>query len=253
MWFDTHCHLYDVEGPGSLDEVVARAAEAGVEGILVVGLDLVSSRRAVELAEQYESVWAGAGVHPTSAKGWDASWSAPIEELFAHPKVVAVGESGIDHYWDRTFDADQEAAFRAHIELSKKHDKALVIHTRDSLDATLDVVADAEPPERLVFHCWSGDHAQLARALELGAYVSFAGNSTFKKNVSLRDLASKVPGERILVETDAPYLTPEPHRGKSNEPAFVAHVGEALARVRGEDVETFAEMTTHNARTLFGL
>ena len=252
MWFDSHCHLHTVAEREPLDEVLQRARAVGVNDILSLGLDAATSQAVRDLTVN-PGVWAGAAFHPSETKGWEESWVEPIDRLLEDPKVVAVGETGIDHYWDRTFDADQEAAFRAHIELAKKHNKALVIHTRDSVDATLAIVADAQPPERLVFHCWSGDAAQMRAALDLGAYVSFAGNSTFKKNADLRELAVAVPSDRILIETDSPYLTPEPHRGKSNEPAFVAHVGEALAVVRGDDTAAFAEMTTNNARTLFGL
>ncbi|MBA2724939.1 MAG: TatD family hydrolase [Actinobacteria bacterium] len=252
MWFDSHCHLHTVAEREPLEEVLLRARGERVNDVLSLGLDAVTSQQVLDLTA-HEGVWAGAAFHPSETRGWQNSWIEPIDRLLDDPKVVAVGETGIDHYWDRDFDSDQEAAFRAHIELSKKHDKALVIHTRESLDATLAIVNDAGAPDRLVFHCWSGDAGQLASALQLGSYISFAGNSTFKKNAPLRDLAALVPSDRILVETDAPYLTPEPHRGKSNEPAFVVHVGEALAHVRGEDVETFAETTTHNARTLFGL
>jgi TatD DNase family protein len=252
MWFDSHCHLHTVAEREPLDEVLRRARGALVNDVLSLGLDAETSQQVRDLTVN-EGVWAGAAFHPSETKGWQDSWIEPIDRLLEDPKVVAVGETGIDHYWDRDFDLDQEAAFRAHIQMSKKHDKALVIHTRDSLDVTLAIVDDAGPPERLVFHCWSGDDDQLHRALELGSYISFAGNSTFKKNATLRELAAAVPSDRILIETDSPYLTPEPHRGKSNEPAFVAHVGAALAEVRGEEVAAFAEMTTQNARTLFGL
>jgi len=252
MWFDSHCHLHTVAEREPLDEVLRRARGALVNDVLSLGLDAETSQQVRDLTVN-EGVWAGAAFHPSETKGWQDSWIEPIDRLLEDPKVVAVGETGIDHYWDRDFDSDQEAAFKAHIQLSKKHDKALVIHTRDSLDVTLAIVDDAGPPERLVFHCWSGDAEQLRRALELGSYISFAGNSTFKKNGALRELAAAVPSDRILIETDSPYLTPEPHRGKSNEPAFVSNVGAALAEVRRDEVAAFAEMTTQNARTLFGL
>ena len=221
-------------------------------GIVVLGTDAASSRRAVE-ASAIDGVWAGAAFHPTAAEGWTDAWLEQISPMMEEPGVVAVGETGIDLYWDRSYLSDQEAAFRAHIALAKEADKALVIHTRDSVDETIAILAAEEPPPRLVFHCWSGTPAQMDRALELGSYISFAGNVSFKKADNLRDAAALVPGDRLLVETDSPYLAPEPKRGRENEPAFVPYVGDAVAGARGEPVDLVAASTTANARRLFGL
>lgn len=250
MWFDSHCHLYLLDEPA--DVVVERALSAGVDGMLVLGTDADSSERALELTS-IEGVWAGAAIHPTECKGFDASRLDRIDGLLGSAGAVAVGETGIDLYWDTSFLDDQLRAFLGHIELSKKHDKALVIHTRDSMDEALSALEDAGAPDRLVFHCWSGTADQLKRALALGAYISFAGNVTFKNAEPLREVLPLVPADRLLVETDSPYLAPVPHRGKGNEPAFVAHVGSMVASVRGEDEEEIAMRTTANAETLFGL
>lgn len=250
MWFDSHCHLFDVDGDPA--EVVGRAAEVGVADMLVCGTDVASSERAAELAE-LPGVWAAAGLHPTSAREWTDEVAAGIEAVLARDRVVAVGESGLDMYWDTSFLDVQVRAFEAHVAWAKEQDKALVIHTRSSVDQALDVLERVTPPERLVFHCWSGDRVQMGRALDLGSFVSFAGNVTFKSAGDLRELAALVPEDRLLVETDSPYLAPVPHRGKPNEPAHVVLVGTALAEARGEAVEAVAEATTLNAQRLLGL
>lgn len=257
MWFDSHCHLYEFDDPEGavdpLDEVLRRAESEGVKDILVPGTDAASSEHAVRLA-QHPGVWAGAAFHPTSAKGWEESWAEDIDRLLELDEVRAVGETGLDHYWDTSFNEDQENAFLAHLRLAKKHDKALVIHTRDSLDAVLDILERTGAPGRTIFHCWSGDKDhQLDRALALGAFVSFAGNVSFKNAPNLREAAVRVPADRLLIETDAPYLAPVPKRGKTNEPSFLVHVGVAVAEARGADTQEIARVTTANARSIFGL
>ncbi|MDQ3983032.1 MAG: TatD family hydrolase [Actinomycetota bacterium] len=250
MWFDSHCHLFDVEGDPAA--AVARAADAGVSDMLVCGTDYATSATAAALAE-LPGVWAAAGLHPTSAREWTDEGAGRIEELLARERVVAVGESGLDMYWDTSYLDVQRRVFEAHIAWAKRYDKALVIHTRNSVDEALDALEAASPPERFVFHCWSGDAAQMERALGLGSFVSFAGNVTFKSAGALRELAAAVPGDRLLVETDAPYLAPVPHRGKPNEPAHVVLTGAALAEARGEPVEAVAEATARNAQRLLGI
>lgn len=219
--------------------------------MLTVGIDLTSSARAVAIAERYGIV-AAAGVHPNSAAEWDAQSEVRLRQLLRHERVVAVGESGLDFYRDYAPHDTQRAVFSTHIALAKEFGKALVIHTRDSVDAALDQLRAEAPPERLVFHCWSGDQAQLKKALDLGAYVSFAGNVSFKKAQALRDVAATTPHDRLLVETDSPFLAPEPHRGTNNEPRNVSFVGVALAQARGTSVHALAEQASLNARALFG-
>ncbi|MFP5298753.1 MAG: TatD family hydrolase [Actinomycetota bacterium] len=248
MWFDTHCHLYDIAEPR---DAAARARAAGVEGIVVVGVDPSTSRAALDLTG--DGIWAGAAWHPTSVKGWKDEWADEIDDLLSDPRVRAVGETGINLYWDKTYLDDQVRALRAHIALSKKHDKALVLHTRDSVDETIEVLKSEGPPARLIFHCWSGALPQLRAALELGAFISFAGNTTFKNADELREAARAVPADRILIETDSPYLSPVPHRGRPNEPAFVVHTGEALALARDVPTQDFARCTSANAAAVFGI
>ena len=248
MWFDSHTHLYECE---PVDATLARARAAGVRGLLAAGVDVATSGRAVGLARS-DGVWAAVGIHPTSAAGFDDGWLEPIAELAERPGVVAIGETGLDFYRDAAPEADQRRAFEGHVELARARDLALVVHTRASVEAAL-ALLEAASPARVVFHCWSGDRAALGRALELGAYVAFAGNVTFRSAGALRDLCAVVPGDRLLVETDSPHLAPVPHRGHANQPAHVPLVGAAVAAARGEPPEEVAAASTRNARRLFGL
>lgn len=251
MWFDSHSHLHLCAENDDLDGVVGRARAAGVDDMVAIGIDVDSSRESADIASRYE-IFFSAGVHPNSASEWDDGAAAAIEGLLAHERCVAVGESGLDFYRDYATPEDQDVAFRAHIELAKRFDKALVIHTRDSLEQTLDVLEEVGPPTNLVFHCWSGAPG-LDRALALDAYISFAGNVSFPSAQNLRDDAARVPQGRLLVETDAPFLSPVPQRGKPNEPARVALVGAAVAAARSTDEVALAASTSANARRLFGL
>ena len=250
MWFDSHCHLHLCEENGPLDETVGRAHAAGVLEMLTVGIDVDSSKRSVALAERY-GIKAAVGVHPNSATEWDGAAEAEVRALLQQPVVAAVGESGLDFYRDSAPPDAQRTAFAAHIALAKEFDKALVIHTRDSVDDALERLVAEEPPDRFVFHCWSGDETQLRRALDLGAHISFAGNVSFRNAEDLRTAAAATPQDRLLVETDSPFLSPEPHRGKPNEPRQVSFVGLAVAGVRDTSVHALAEQTAQNARAVF--
>ena len=231
-------------------EVLARARAAGVIGMVCLGTDTPSSRRAAEIASEPD-VFAGAGLHPNSAEQWSGDVAGDLEDLLDDRRVVAVGETGLDFYRNAVDPGLQREVFAAHIELAKAYRKALVIHTRASVAEALDVLAGQGPPDRLVFHCWSGDAAGLRRAVDLGAYISFAGNLSFKNAGDLRALAAQVPAGRLLVETDSPYLSPEPNRGRPNEPRNLPHVGRALAKARSESEDVVGEVTAANARALF--
>lgn len=252
MWFDSHCHLQICAEDRPLDDILDSARTAGLKGMVTVGIDVASSRRVVDIADG-EFVWAAVGIHPNSATELDERSLADIEELVADPRVVAVGESGLDFYRDHAPHDRQLESFSAHLRLAKCNDIALIIHTRASVGAALDFFEEQGPPDRFVFHCWSGDETELARALALGAYVSFAGNVTFKNAPDLRERAVEVPAERLLIETDAPYLAPVPNRGRPNEPAWVGLVGGVVAEVRGENATDLARTTEANARRLFAL
>ena len=220
--------------------------------MVTVGIDVDSSRRCADIAQEF-GIWASAGVHPNDSLTWNDDAAREIESLVRLDRVVAVGETGLDFYRDRSSPEAQRRAFADHIELAKASEVALVIHTRESVDAAMDMMERAGPPDRFVFHCWSGDEAQLARALDMGAWISFAGNVSFKNAEDLRAAARLTPEDRLLVETDSPFLAPVPHRGRANEPAFVADVGGAVARARGVSIEHVAVTTFANANALFGL
>jgi TatD DNase family protein len=253
MWFDSHCHLHICEQEVSLEDLLTRATTNGVEQMVAIGIEVASSERALDIAHKHEGVYSSAGVHPNDATSWTEEAGQRIDELLAHDEVVAVGETGLDFYRDHTPPNVQRAAFRDHVKLAKGHNKPLVIHTRDSTTAAIEELEAAGPPEKLIFHCWSGNTDELRRAIELGAHVSFAGNVSFKSAGVLREAALLVPDDRLLVETDSPYLAPVPHRGKPNEPAFVAAVGRAVAEARDQDEAEIARATTANARRIFGL
>jgi TatD DNase family protein len=250
-WFDSHCHLHLCAENSPLDATVARARAAGVDELVTMAIDPQSSIESLRIAQRYD-VFCSAGVHPNSADEYGPHTRARIEELLTEERVVAVGETGLDFYRDWSAVDVQRRSFLEHIELAHEYNKALIVHTRDSVDAALEMLR-AGPPKRLVFHCWSGDLAQLNGAVEAGGYISFAGNVSFKNAGDLRSVAREVPLDKILVETDSPFLAPVPHRGKPNEPAYVADVGAALAATLDLAVEDLATRTTSNARALFGL
>jgi TatD DNase family protein len=245
---DTHCHLFLLSaGP---NHAVEAARQAGVDRMLCVGIDPASSRRSVELAESFRGVFATAGMHPHTASRLDESAGAELEELLANPQVLAVGETGLDHYRMLSPAEDQERAFRLHIGWSLEFDKPLVVHVRDAWDDSLRVLAE-ERAERVVLHCFSGDEITGKEAADRDYFLSFAGNVTYPKNEHLRAAARATPRDRLLVETDSPFLSPQGMRGRDNTPANVVAVIHALAEIRGEDPESLRTATAANARMAF--
>jgi TatD DNase family protein len=244
---DTHAHLTSLD---DADEAVHRAAEVGVTRILTVGTSVDDCRRAVSLAENHDGVFAILGIHPHEAGTFTGDDLAALRDLLAHPKAVAVGETGLDRFRDYAPPDDQRRLFAAELELAAELGKPIVIHTRAADDDTLAVLEDHAGT--VVLHCFSSPH-MLPTALERGWYVSFAGNATFPKAVDLRLAATQVPGERILAETDSPYLSPQPVRGRPNEPANVVHTLAALARARGEEPAELEQQIERNAAECFSL
>jgi TatD DNase family protein len=244
---DTHAHLTSLD---DADEAVGRAAEAGVTRILTVGTDVDDCRRALEFAGRHEGVFAILGIHPHEARTATTDDLASLRELLEHPKAVAVGETGLDWFRDYAPPDDQRRLFDAQLSLAVETDQPVVIHTRAADEDTLAALADHAGA--VVLHCFSSPH-MLPTALERGWYVSFAGNATFPKAVDLRLAATQVPAERILAETDSPYLAPQPVRGKRNEPANVVHTLAALAQARGEDPDELEAQIEANAAACFGL
>lgn len=229
MWTDSHCHI-PYEGVGS--DAIDAARAAGVTRLITVGTDAEQSRAAIDMARTHDGVWATVGLHPHDAvQGVDS-----IAPLLVEPEVVAVGECGLDYHYDHSPRDVQRAAFAQQIQLAHQHDLALVIHTREAWDDTFDILAAEGAPERVIFHCFTGGPAEAKRALDVGGHLSFSGIITFKGAPEVREAAALCPLDRVLVETDAPYLAPVPHRGQANQPAWVPVVGAAVAAARGVPV-----------------
>jgi TatD DNase family protein len=253
---DTHCHLDWNSFEADRAAVIDRAVEAGVTRMITIGVDVPSSRRAIEIAEQYAAVYAAVGVHPNDCAGFDKAMWQGIRSLAQHPKVVAIGEIGLDYYWQKVEHDVQARAFCAQLELAAEINKPVIIHSRDAAPDVLKILEDfAQRVSRITgtLHSYFDDLAICARAFAIGFYIGVTGPITFKKSDREREIVRQVPLERMLIETDAPFLTPVPHRGERNEPAHVRHVAEAIAQARGQGVEVVAQQTTHNAERLFNL
>lgn len=254
MLIDTHCHLDFDWFDEDRDAIVERALAAGVAQIVVPGLDLENCRAILALTEKYDGVFAAVGVHPNSSAEWQDSWIGVLRDLAQQPKVVAIGEIGLDYYWDKSPKAVQHRALALQLELAAELNLPVIIHNRDASADVMQLLSDSPLVGRDnpgVLHSFAADWATAVSALNLGYYLGFTGPVTYKKADDLREIARKVPDDRILVETDAPFLTPHPYRGKRNEPAYVTYVAEKLAEVRGVDTAVFAQQTTANAQRLF--
>ena len=254
--FDTHAHLEDEQLSPLLDEVLSNAIDAGVIGITAIGTTVASSRQCVALADSHTIVYASVGIHPNQCKSaTDEDWRQVID-LAGKTKVVAIGETGLDRYWDYCPIEVQETWFARHIELAFDLKKPIVVHMRDCEPDILRMLQAHQRDGQIIgiMHSFSGAWETAKICLELGMYISFAGMVTFRKSEALREIASRIPEEQILVETDSPYLTPHPHRGKRpNQPAMVRHTAACIAEVRGVSIEEFAEQTTANARRVFAI
>jgi TatD DNase family protein len=248
---DTHCHLHLLDRPAA--EVVAEAAAEGVGHLVDVGVDLDSSRQAAANAARLPQVWATAGVHPHDAAGFDGPALAELRRLLADRRVVGVGETGLDYYRDHSPRDVQRAAFAAHVRLARELDKALVVHCREAFADVLAVLEGEGAPPRTVFHCFAGDERAAGRVVEAGWYVSFAGTVTFRNAPGLRDACAVVPLDRMVLETDSPFLSPHPYRGRPNRPGRLPVTAKTVAEVHGVPVEQVAAATTATAAEAFGL
>jgi TatD DNase family protein len=253
MLIDSHCHL-DSFAADEIEAVLARAAEAGVGEMVTIGTRLVESAVVRSLADRHANVWCTVGVHPHHASEFAVPAPQDIAAEADHPRVIGIGESGLDYFYDKAPRAVQQASFRAHIRAARLAGLPLAIHARDA-DADIAEILQDERDNggdfAFLLHCFSSTRGLAEAALELGGYVSFSGILTFPKSHELRAVARDVPAERLLVETDAPYLAPVPFRGKRNEPAWMAHTAGVLAQVRGMTPEGLADLTTANFRRLF--
>ncbi|OGW88548.1 MAG: hypothetical protein A3A73_00805 [Omnitrophica bacterium RIFCSPLOWO2_01_FULL_50_24] len=249
---DTHVHLHFPDFQSDVDQVIERAREGGVRFFVNVGTDVESSRAAVQLSERYDFVYATVGVHPHDAKNVTPDGMRELKELAKHPKVVAIGEVGLDFYRNLSPEHIQRDVVIQFFELAKEMKLPLVLHLRDAHEAALRLLeAHFKPPIRAVSHCFSGSREIMERFISLGLYISFAGPVSYKKNDALRDAVRACPLERLLLETDAPYLAPQAYRGKRNEPAFMIETAKWVADLKKISLEELSVATTRNAGTIF--
>jgi len=252
MLIDTHCHLQDKDLLKDIDGVLARAKEAGVEKMVCVGYDLPSSRAAVELSRKYKPVYAVIGVHPHDAKTYTDDVEKELRMMAANPKVVAIGEIGLDYYRDLSPREIQKDVFIQQIHLAKSLKKPIVIHDRDAHEDVMTILKKEKGGQYGgIMHCFSGHLPMALELVKQNFYISFAGPLTYKNNKKGQEAAAGVPLDRLLVETDCPYLSPEPKRGKTNEPANVRYTAQKLAEIRGKTLDEIAYLTNLNAHKIF--
>ena len=258
MLIDTHTHLDDTRYDGDREAMIARAREAGVDTFITIGCDLATSKAAVDLADRYPFVYASIGVHPHEVRHIGDDWYDEFRRLARHPKVVAYGEIGLDYHYNHSPPKLQRERFREQILLARELKLPAVIHTREAQEDTIAILKEERADETGgVFHCFTGDAWLAKDGLDLGFYLSFSGVVTFQNATMLREIVKTVPMDRILIETDCPYLTPAPHRGKRNEPAYVRLVAETIANVKSTaspvSVDEIGRLTSANACRLFKL
>ena len=249
---DTHCHLEMEAFDDDREDVIKRAREAGLEAIITIGSDFEGCKGAVALAEKYDFIYATVGIHPHDAKGFNEDIFSQIKEWAKNKKVVAIGEIGLDYHYDHSPRDIQRDVFKKKLYYAKEINLPVIVHSREAKRDTLQILKESAVSKG-VMHCFSGDMDMAERAMEMGFYISIAGPVTFKNASKLRDVVKAIPDDYLLIETDAPYLTPEPLRGKRNEPAFVVHTAKAIAELRGVSYEDIDRITTLNAKRLFGI
>ena len=251
MYFDTHVHLNSDQLFETHGLFIRRALDKQVTNMVVVGYDLKSSLRAVTLAKKYEFIYAAVAIGPNDCKYTSDEDIKIIEKYLKEPKVVAVGETGLDYYWDEVSKEKQKIVFDRHIKLALKYDKPIIIHCRDAYE---DVYQMLEPiGHRGIMHCYSGSLDMAKRFIKIGFYISLSGTVTFKNARIPKDVAENISIEKLLIETDCPYLTPHPYRGKLNEPANVVYIAQEIAKLKNMEIENVARETTFNAKTIFGI
>lgn len=253
MLVDSHCHLDFPDFANDLDEIMARATAAGIGRILIISTRVRRLGSLLDIAERFSNVYCSVGTHPHHADEEDGISTDELIELTRHPKVVALGEAGLDNFYHNGSPQAQERGFRSHIAAARATGLPLVIHTREADEACARILEDemAKGPFRAVLHCYTGGRDLAMKAIALGVSISFTGILTFKKSQALRDLAAEIPPDRIMVETDAPYLAPGKFRGKRNEPSYVVEIARVLAETRGVSFEEISRQTTENFFRLF--
>ena len=253
MLADTHCHLDFQEFENDRKIVIENALNEGVGFIINPAIDLVSCLKAIEITRNFECVYATVGIHPHNAEGYSEEVFDSLTKLVSERKIVGIGETGLDFFYNKSSRQKQIEVFKKHIEIAKKYDLPLIVHQRQAQDETMEIFGSTKCPTKVVFHCFSGDEKFLEWAISKGFYISFTGILTFKNAIELKKIAEKVPLNRVFFETDAPYLAPVPFRGKRNEPRFVRFIVEAFAGIRKMSVKEIAHLTTENAIKFFGI
>lgn len=254
MLFDTHVHLNVSHFDEDREQVIRRAKEAGVGWMTVIGFDRETIEKAIELAEKYDWMYASVGWHPVDAIDMTDQDLHMLQELASHPKVVALGEMGLDYHWDKSPKQIQKEVFRKQIRLAKEVELPIIIHNREATEDILTILEEEKADEiGGIMHCYSDSVDYVDRCLDMNFYISLGGPVTFKNAPLPKQVATYIPENRLLIETDCPFLAPHPNRGKRNEPAYVRLVAEKIAELRGVSVEELAEITTNNARRVFGI
>lgn len=255
MFIDSHAHLDDKRFDQDREELINSLKENQIDLVINIGADYETSKASVELAEKYENIFAVVGVHPHDAKDVSENYLEELKELSKHEKVVAIGEIGLDYYYDNSPREEQKKIFIEQLQLAKNLDLPVVIHTRDAAGETYEIISEAAKDGNLrgVMHCYSGSVEMALEYIKLGFYISLGGPVTFKNARVPREVAEAVPLDRLLIETDCPYLTPEPNRGKRNEPKYVRYTAEKIAEIKGITLENFAKATRENTMRLFGI
>jgi len=255
MFIDSHAHLDDERFDGDRELLISSLKDNKIDIVLNIGADLKTSKASVKLAQEYDNIFAVVGVHPHDAKDVDENYIEQLRELAKEEKVVAIGEIGLDFYYDNSPRDIQRKIFLEQINLAKELNLPIVIHTRDAAQETFDILKEAANEGNIkgVMHCYSGSVEMALEYIKLGFYISIGGPVTFKKSRVSKEVAATIPLEKLLIETDSPYLTPEPYRGKRNEPMFVKYTAETIAEVRGISVEELGEVTSRNVKELFGI
>jgi TatD DNase family protein len=254
MLFDTHVHLNAEQYNEDLQDVIDRALAEGVTNMVVVGFDEVTIKKAIELAESYDFLYASVGWHPVDAIDMTEEHLAWLKELASHPKVVALGEMGLDYHWDKSPKDIQKEVFRKQIRLAKEVNLPIIIHNRDATADIVEILKEENAGEvGGIMHCFSGSVETALECVDMNFYISLGGPVTFKNAKKPKEVAESIPMDRLLVETDCPYLTPHPYRGKRNEPAYVKLVAQQIAELKGLTLEEVAGETAKNAKKLFGI
>ena len=251
MYFDTHCHLNSEQLYENRDEFIKHALDNQVEMMVVVGYDLESSKKAVEIAKEYDFIYAAVGIGPNDCLNTTTQDLQIIDEYLNEPKVVALGEIGLDYYWDDVPSDKQKEIFQLQVDLAKKHQKPIILHCRDAYEDTYEVLK--KNGHSGIMHCYSGSVEMAKRFIDLGFYISLAGPVTFKNARVPKDVAEKIGLEHLLIETDCPYLTPHLYRGSLNEPANVVYIAQEIAKLKNMEIESVASQTTFNAKKIFGI